>query len=121
MYTMKDREPNAEEELRDFDDTLRRFASNPPEERAYAVIKGFFTMHGKEPENGEEEGRSRKAMRRRFISWLIDPHNGDAKNRALERLFNEVLEEPGEAFETITAGRGRSFARIASRAGKPRQ
>lgn len=91
---MKDREADAEQELRDLDVDLKRFTLRSPEERAYVMIRLFFTTYRKEPHN---ENEFPEITCRRFISWLLDQQDSEEKGKALERVFREMFEESGRA------------------------
>ncbi len=64
----------------------RKFALKTPEERAYTLVKAYLrTMEGCEDDAGSE--RCRTLFRER----MLQPGQAAAKERALERVFDEMI------------------------------
>ena len=64
------------EEIRVLENIIRQAA---PEKIAYAIIKVYFQI-----ENPSEE------MHAKFLNWLFDDRNADAKTEALLHVFEEI-------------------------------
>lgn len=63
-------------------DLARRIGEMPPEELAYRVIRSYFSTE--QPKEKATE---------RFLLWLCSDRNAAAKERAMERFFDEQDKE----------------------------
>ncbi len=70
------------------EECIEHFKTLPAEERAYKVIHTYLQME--DPAD---------AMYDRFVGWFLDGRNRAAKERAMERMFVEVLDR-GREWET---------------------
>lgn len=66
-------------EIEKFKTILRQI---PPESKAYFIMKSFFGL--KDPS---------EHLRNQFHEWLLSPDNAEAKNNAMERCFDEIMDE----------------------------
>ena len=88
------------EELdRDLKEATKLFSLKNNEERAYIVMKTFFHMTDNAGDDeSDEEGKERTY--RMFTEWLLSHENQEAKDKALERVFNESINESIKNLET---------------------
>lgn len=76
-------EINIRIEIDEMTEQLRKTIRQVPYEQvAHKIIKTFLSVENPGPE-----------LHGRFVGWLTDPHNGAAKEKALERCFYESLNE----------------------------
>lgn len=77
---------------KDLDEIARAFSGRSAEDRAYILIKTFFNgANGQGDEDKTDKEYSHKAQTM-FCNWLLSPENKDAKENALYRVFNEIME-----------------------------